>query len=43
MKQGFEKCFGFGPKLADFSGFFRCLAYSPYTQRALFKLKITKK
>jgi hypothetical protein len=29
--------------IQPYLGFLRCLAYSPYTQKALFKLKITKK
>jgi hypothetical protein len=40
------KIFGFGPELVakgHFSGFFRFLAFSPYTQKAPFKLKIIKK
>ena len=38
------KFFGFGQKLVEIGKFFRlfCLAYSSYTQRALFKVKITK-
>jgi hypothetical protein len=30
-------------QLVNYSGFFRCEMYSPYTQRVLFKLKTTKK
>jgi hypothetical protein len=40
------KIFGFGPKLMEIGQFFRlfhCLEYSPYKQRALYKIKITIK